>query len=164
MNTTITTIASEVGQALLAKKFKLVTAESCTGGWVSQAITSIAGSSDWFDRGFVTYSNQAKQDLLDVSAGTLSKYGAVSTQTAHEMAEGALKNSQANVSLSVTGIAGPDGGTPEKPVGYICFAIAIKNEIITLEQQFSGDREQIRKQSVEFILSTLLATVSSLYN
>ena len=123
-------IAQELGTALKVRGFVLALAESCTGGMVAQAVTSIAGSSTWFDRGFVTYSNTAKIDMLGVSAQTLEKFGAVSEQTAAEMALGclklsALKHDQTNLGGSITGIAGPDGGTADKPVGTVCFGIEI---------------------------------------
>lgn len=162
MNETITTIARDLGQALLAKKAFLSTAESCTGGWVAQAITAIPGSSMWFERGFITYSNLAKHEMLRVAEETLQKYGAVSEETAIEMAEGALAHSHADVSLSVTGIAGPDGGTSEKPVGYIWFAIAGNNKATqAFQKTFGGDRQAIREQAVEMILHALLDTLAA---
>src|ERR1035437_4219013 len=119
---TLTTLATLVGAKLRAKGLMLTTAESCTGGWVAQAVTAIAGSSAWFERGFVTYSDAAKQEMLGVSARTLAAHGAVSEQTARKMAIGALAHSHAQVALAITGIAGPDGGSAEKPVGTVCFA------------------------------------------
>jgi nicotinamide-nucleotide amidase len=110
-------LAKKLGQRLKAQGQKLVTAESCTGGWVAQVVTSVAGSSDWFERGFVTYSNDAKHDLLGVSQSTLKKHGSVSEETAREMARGALARSKGTLALAVTGVAGPGGGSPEKPVG-----------------------------------------------
>ncbi|OGT30226.1 MAG: hypothetical protein A3E87_00610 [Gammaproteobacteria bacterium RIFCSPHIGHO2_12_FULL_35_23] len=135
--------AEEAGRKLLASKQMLVTAESCTGGGVAYAITSIAGSSAWFDRGLVTYSNIAKEELLNVSSATLITEGAVSKQTAIEMALGALENNYATVSLSITGIAGPGGGTPSKPVGTVWFAWANK---IMLSNQASTIKNQIAFQ------------------
>jgi len=135
----------------------IVTAESCTGGWVAQELTAIAGSSAWFDRGFVTYSNEAKQEMLGVRAQTLKEHGAVSEQTAIEMAQGALERSRASVALAITGIAGPAGGTPAKPVGTVCFAWATKGRPARAEtKRFSGDREAVRRQSVEYSLATVL--------
>jgi nicotinamide-nucleotide amidase len=136
----------------------IVTAESCTGGWVSQVITQISGSSQWFERGFVTYTNLAKQEMLGVNAHTLEQFGAVSEQTAKEMAEGALNHSHAQISLAITGVAGPSGGTVEKPVGLVCFAwagtqVATRSEI----QYFSGDRETVRRQAVEHALNGVFA-------
>ena len=135
----------------------IATAESCTGGWVAQELTALAGSSAWFDRGFVTYSNEAKQEMLGVRAQTLKEHGAVSEQTAIEMAQGALERSRASVALAITGIAGPAGGTPAKPVGTVCFAWATKGRPARAEtKRFSGDREAVRRQSVEYSLATVL--------
>lgn len=139
------------------QRYTLVTAESCTAGLLAAEITSVSGSSDWFDRGFVTYSNLSKQEMLSVKAGTLEKFGAVSEETAREMAEGALQKSVATISLSVTGIAGPDGGTPDKPVGTVWFGWASKGlfESFALVQHFEGDRTSIRQQATQFALETL---------
>ena len=126
----------------------LVTAESCTGGWVAQAVTSIAGSSEWFERGFVTYSNAAKQELLGVKQATLKKHGAVSEETARAMARGALARSRGTIALAVTGVAGPGGGTAEKPVGMVCFAWATPDGVRSETRNFSGDRDAVRRQSV----------------
>jgi nicotinamide-nucleotide amidase len=155
-------MARRVGARLKERELKLATAESCTGGWIAQAVTSIAGSSEWFDRGFVTYSNQAKRELLGVRAATLSRYGAVSEQTAREMACGALKRSQAQVAIAVTGIAGPGGGTRKKPVGTVCFAWArTRRAPESLARRFSGSRDGIRRQSVAFALRGLLAMMDA---
>lgn len=142
---------------LKQRRYKLVTAESCTAGLLAAEITSVSGSSDWFDRGFVTYSNESKQEMLAVKSETLEKFGAVSEETAREMAEGALQKSHATISLSVTGIAGPDGGTPEKPVGTVWFAWASKGlfDTFSLVQHFEGDRTSIRRQATQFALETL---------
>lgn len=146
-------LAQEVGQALIAKKLMLSFAESCTGGLASVIITNIPGSSAWFDGGVVTYSNQAKQDLIGVSGESLRQYGAVSEQVASEMAIGLLKQGRADIVVSVTGIAGPDGGTSEKPVGTVCFAWASKNlPIKTQRSLFTGSRQEIRQQSVRAML------------
>jgi nicotinamide-nucleotide amidase len=141
----------------------LVTAESCTGGWVAQAVTSVAGSSDWFERGYVTYSNAAKREELGVSQYTLRRHGAVSEPTAREMARGALKNSRAalrhgrgGVALAVTGIAGPGGGTPGKPVGTVCFAWARGRRIRSETRRFRGGRGRVRRQSVIHALRGVL--------
>jgi len=132
----LTTLATELGALLKAHGYMLALAESCTGGMVAEVITSVAGSSAWFDRGFVTYSNQAKIDMLGVSEQTLENLGAVSEQVAVEMAFGALKHSQAHIAGSITGIAGPDGGTADKPVGTVCFAWAETNKpIVRCESQ-----------------------------
>ena len=153
----LTALATLIGAKLKAKGLMLATAESCTGGWVAQAITAIAGSSDWFERGFVTYSNASKQDMLGVSAATLAAHGAVSEQTAQEMAAGALRNSQAQVAVAITGIAGPSGGSPEKPVGTVCFAWVRGNGIPVAEtRRLEGDREGVRRQSVIVALQGLL--------
>lgn len=155
-------LATKLGQILKSKNLFLTTAESCTGGEVAQIITSVAGSSNWFERGFVTYSNQAKIDMLGVQLETLERYGAVSKETAIEMAQGALKHSQADVSLSVTGIAGPQGGTPLKPVGLVWFALSTKNQSQDYSQNFSGDRIAIRDQAAKFILEELLKYLDKL--
>jgi len=156
-NLTTSDAAAQLGQALKSNGFMLAMAESCTGGMVTEAITSIAGSSAWFDRGFVTYSNAAKIDMLGVSSATLEKFGAVSEQTAAEMAIGALKNSAAQIVGSITGIAGPDGGSPEKPVGTVCFAWAGKNlPISTCTHWFDGNRNDIRQQATIFMIAGLI--------
>ncbi len=144
-------------------RYKLVTAESCTGGLLAAEITSVSGSSDWFDRGFVTYSNLSKQEMLSVNAQTLEKFGAVSEETAIEMAEGALQKSNATISLSVTGIAGPEGGTPEKPVGTVWFGWASRGlfDTFALMQHFHGDRTSIRQQATQFALETLYKKLNS---
>jgi nicotinamide-nucleotide amidase len=154
---TLTTLATLVGSKLKAKGLMLATAESCTGGWVAQAVTVIAGSSEWFERGFVTYSNAAKMEMLRVKADTLRTHGAVSEQTAGEMAAGALARSRAQVAVAITGIAGPDGGSAEKPVGTVCFAWAMKSGAVSAEtRQFKGDRESVRRQSVLAALQGIL--------
>lgn len=141
-------LAAALGGKMKASGDVLATAESCTGGWVSQAVTAVAGSSDWFDRGFVTYSNAAKRELLGVHAETLAQHGAVSEQTAREMALGALARSKASVALSITGVAGPTGGSVEKPVGTVCFAWARAGLVRSESRHFPGDREAVRRQSV----------------
>jgi len=150
------TLASALGHALKQRGYLLTLAESCTGGMAAQAITSIAGSSDWFDRGFVTYSNSAKIEMLDVDNTTLETCGAVSEQTAAEMAIGALQNSHAQIAGSITGIAGPSGGSTEKPVGTVCFALVGNHlPMFTCTQQFTGNRTAIRQQATAFMLATL---------
>jgi len=134
----------------------LATAESCTGGWVSQAVTSVAGSSVWFERGYVTYSNAAKREALGVPPRTLDRYGAVSEQTAREMARGALRKSRAGIALAVTGIAGPGGGVPGKPVGTVCFAWARGRKIRSETKRFKGGRGRVRRQSVIHALRGVL--------
>lgn len=150
-------LAQEVGQVLKQKGLMLATAESCTGGWVAQTVTSVAGSSEWFDRGFVTYTNIAKREMLGVTTATLTRHGAVSERTARAMAEGALERSRAQVALAVTGIAGPAGGTPGKPVGTVWFAWAAKKRATASRMyMFSGDRQAIRRQAVATALAGLL--------
>jgi len=154
---TISTLAALVGARLNALHLTLATAESCTGGWVSMAVTSVAGSSQWFERGFVSYSNEAKEQLLGVSASTLASHGAVSEPVAVEMAQGALRHSLAQLAVAVTGVAGPGGGTPGKPVGTVCFAWAGPGaKIATSTRYFQGDREQVRRQSVIAALQGIL--------
>ena len=143
-------LAEQLGRLLKANGKTIATAESCTGGWIAQVITEVPGSSTWFDRGFVTYSNAAKVQMLDVSPQTLEDYGAVSTETAAEMAAGVLAHSDADVAVAVTGIAGPDGGTPEKPVGTVFIAWAHKNGVSkVVRKQWTGNRRQIREQTVK---------------
>ena len=149
-------LAKEVGARLKAARAMLVTAESCTGGWVAQALTSIAGSSDWFERGFVTYSNASKEELLGVKKKTLQAHGAVSEETAREMAEGALARAKGTLALAVTGVAGPGGGSRDKPVGMVCFAWADKKKTVVETRHFSGDRESVRRQSVVRALEGVL--------
>lgn len=151
-----------LGAALKTRGWVLTLAESCTGGWAAQTVTAISGSSAWFDRGFVTYSNTAKIEMLGVSPDTLKLHGAVSEQTAREMALGALRHSQAEIAVAITGIAGPDGGTAEKPVGTVWFAWAIKNGLVRSQiHRFSGDREAIRKQAVETAIQGVIALTLS---
>jgi nicotinamide-nucleotide amidase len=151
-------ICLELGNVLTKKKFRIALAESCTGGLVCQHLTNIPGSSVWFDRGFVTYSNESKIELLKVSQDTLLKFGAVSKEVASEMALGALNESHAQIALSITGIAGPSGGSIEKPVGTVFFAIAYQNKIIfNASKVFPGSRENIRESSCLFALNQVLA-------
>ena len=157
MTPSLENLALDVAGALAHRGLRLATAESCTGGWVAQALTAIAGSSAWFDRGFVTYSNEAKQDMLALPAETLRDYGAVSEETAGEMAVGALIHSQADVSLAITGIAGPSGGSPGKPVGTVCFAWCRYGSPPRIAREhFTGDREAVRRQAVVRALAGLL--------
>jgi nicotinamide-nucleotide amidase len=149
-------LARKVGGALKAKGLKLVTAESCTGGWVAMAVTAVAGSSDWFERGYVTYSNAAKREELGVSEATLRRHGAVSEATAREMAAGALKKGGGQVALAITGVAGPTGGTPDKPVGMVCFAWTDGSKMRSETKRFDGDRERVRRQSVVHALQEVL--------
>ena len=149
-------LAARVGRRLKRAGTLLVTAESCTGGWAAQAMTAIPGSSDWFERGFVTYSNAAKRELLGVKAATLKKHGAVSLQTAREMARGALRRSRAGVALAITGVAGPTGGSASKPVGTVCFAWARGRKMKSETRRFRGARQQVRRRSVEHALKGVL--------
>ena len=150
-------LSQQVGEQLLQQHRLLAVAESCTGGWVAKCLTDIAGSSQWFDRGFVSYSNAAKQAMLGVSGDTLETAGAVSEQTVREMAAGALENSLATVALAISGIAGPNGAMPDKPVGTVCFAwVMAGSEVIAETRHFEGDREAVRRQSVGFALQGLL--------
>lgn len=150
-------LAQQLGIVLLARGEWLTAAESCTGGWLAQSVTAIAGSSAWFDRGFVTYSNAAKVEMLDVPETTIERHGAVSEATARAMAQGALSHSRADWSVAITGVAGPAGGSPEKPVGTICFAWDWKDGGCEAQTcHFAGDRTAVREQSVRHALRGLL--------
>lgn len=162
MSNTFLDLAQHVGELLQARHLTLATAESCTGGQIAEVITTVPGSSNWFERGFVTYSNIAKREMLGVKAETLELYGAVSEQIAREMAEGALKRSHADLSIAVTGIAGPDGGTTDKPVGTVWFGWARKGfETLVQLRNFSGDRLAVRDQTVEFALREMIKSMQS---
>ncbi|HEX5640169.1 MAG TPA: CinA family protein [Burkholderiaceae bacterium] len=160
---TIQHLAQRLGAELRAQHFVLATAESCTAGGVAYAVTLVPGSSQWYDRGFVTYSNEAKMQVLGVSAAYLRDFGAVSEPVARAMAIGALTHSSAQVAVAVTGIAGPDGGTPAKPVGTVCFAWAIRRDVTmapwvkTATHRFDGDRAAVRTDSIVVALQTLVA-------
>ncbi len=149
-------LAARVGRALQEKGLLLATAESCTGGGVAQAITEIAGSSEWFDCGFIAYSNASKTELLDVPAALIAQFGAVSEEVAGAMAEGALANSNAHVSISTTGIAGPGGAVPGKPVGTVCFGWSMEHHGFTERLVFDGDRQSVREKTVVHSLQGLL--------
>ncbi len=150
-------LAAEIGEALKSHQHLLTLAESCTGGLASATVTGIPGSSAWFDSGYVVYSNRSKQDMLGVSERTILTYGAVSEETAREMALGALRSGRATIAASITGIAGPDGGTPGKPVGTVCFAWASHGgKPLSRTRVFNGDRHAIREQSVREALTNLL--------
>lgn len=162
MNDDLETLAATLGATLLARGAWLAAAESCTGGWLAQSVTAIAGSSAWFDRGFVTYSNAAKMDMLGVPATTLERHGAVSEATARAMAQGALAHSRADWAVAITGIAGPSGGSPDKPVGTVCFAWASKEGGCEAQTgHFSGDRAAVRRQSVRHALLGLLSRLDT---
>lgn len=153
-------LSAALGAKLAAAGKRLVTAESCTAGWIAKSVTDVAGSSQWFDSGYVTYSNEAKTRELQVSAETLVRHGAVSEATVREMAAGALRASGADVAIAVSGIAGPDGGGPGRPVGTVWFCTAQRRgpaiELDARMKRFAGDRDQVRRGSVEFALSLLL--------
>jgi nicotinamide-nucleotide amidase len=162
MSSTTPTLAAELGRALEARGWKVATAESCTGGLIAAAITGVSGSSGWFDRGFVTYSNEAKVDMLGVRAATLAAHGAVSEAAAREMATGALAQSGADLAVAVTGVAGPLGGTPQKPVGMVCVAWATREGgVDAVTHRFEGDRAAVREATVVAALSGLLGRVTS---
>lgn len=151
---------AELGRVLTDRGWRCVTAESCTGGGVANALTAVAGSSAWFDRGYVTYSNAAKQQVLGVRDTTLAAHGAVSEATAREMAAGALRAAAAEAAVAVTGIAGPDGGSADKPVGTVAFAWALAGHAAESEtRRFAGDRNAVRAQAVDHAISGLLARV-----
>jgi nicotinamide-nucleotide amidase len=149
-------LAAEVGAALKARDWMLTLAESCTGGGAAEAVTAVPGSSGWFERGFVTYSNQSKIEMLGVSPKTLKEDGAVSESTVREMARGALVHSHARIAAAISGIAGPDGGTPEKPVGTVCFAWAADKHLESETVYFKGNRKKVRRQAVEYALRGVL--------
>ncbi|HEY0267639.1 MAG TPA: CinA family protein [Methyloradius sp.] len=151
-------LASRLGELFKSEQRILALAESCTGGLCSNLVTDIAGSSAWFDSGYITYSNQAKIEILGVSDITLKSYGAVSEQTAIEMALGCLRNGRVNIAASITGIAGPTGGTPDKPVGTVCFAwVGLGLPTVSKTEHFNGNRQKIREQSASTALQGLIS-------
>ncbi|KNC07992.1 hypothetical protein AC790_18210 [Pantoea sp. RIT-PI-b] len=150
-------LSYRIGEQLKIRQATITAAESCTGGWIAKVFTDISGSSAWFERGFVTYSNQAKQQMVGVQVSTLEQHGAVSEPTVREMAVGAGKAAAAEYAIAVSGIAGPDGGTPDKPVGTVWFAIAgPEGRVLAQRKIFAGDRDAVRRQSVAWALQTLL--------
>jgi nicotinamide-nucleotide amidase len=152
------TLAGQVGALLLARQQDVAVAESCTGGWVAKCLTDIPGSSRWFERGFVSYSNAAKEQALGVAASVIETFGAVSRPTAEQMATGALHFSGAAMAVAITGVAGPDGGTPDKPVGLVWFARAQRGgALVAVQERFSGDREAVRRAAVATALRLMLA-------
>jgi nicotinamide-nucleotide amidase len=160
MDNALFQLAERLGHSLKANSYKIATAESCTGGWIAQALTEVPGSSAWFDRGFVTYSNNAKVQMLGVNPQTLAEYGAVSAEVAQQMAAGALANSEADWAIAVTGIAGPSGGGEEKPVGTVYIAWQNKDGFSKVEKsQFSGNRHQIRKQTVKKAIEGVIFSI-----
>ncbi|MEA5446001.1 nicotinamide-nucleotide amidohydrolase family protein [Gammaproteobacteria bacterium AB-CW1] len=156
------TLADNLGQRLLACGWRLVLAESCTGGWLAKCLTDVAGSSAWFERGWVSYSNSAKQDMLGVSATLLESHGAVSEAVVTAMARGARRAAGTELALAVSGVAGPDGGSDEKPVGMVCFGLADRNDSQAWTHYFSGDREAIRRASVAEGLRGLIESIPQL--
>jgi len=154
-------LAGEVSARLLAKGWIMASAESCTGGWIAKCCTDRAGSSAWFERGFVTYSNAAKQDMLGVDSATLVRAGAVSRAVALQMADGARHRAGVDIAVAVTGIAGPDGGTPEKPVGTVWFAWSTGARSESEQRLFAGDRDAVRRQAVAYALEGLIGRLES---
>ena len=162
MDTELNALSVTVGEALTARGWMLTTAESCTGGWIAEAVTATSGSSAWFDRGFVTYTNSAKVDMLGVSPVTLATAGAVSEATVAEMAQGALEHSAAQLAVAVSGVAGPGGGTLAKPVGMVCLAWAQRGQPSRARTlQLPGDRAAVRRQSVIHALRGLIELTNS---
>lgn len=149
-------LVQQLATALLARGWMLATAESCTGGLIAGACTDLAGSSAWLERGFVTYSNAAKTQMLGVDAALIAQHGAVSEPVARAMAQGALVHAQAQVALAVTGVAGPGGGSPEKPVGTVWFGWAFDGRVVSEVQRFAGDRAAVRQATVQHSLQRLL--------
>lgn len=155
-------LAERLGEALGCRGMMLTTAESCTGGWVGEVLTGVPGSSQWFDRGFITYTNISKQEMLGVRAETLTRHGAVSEATVREMVTGALEHSRAQAAVAISGVAGPGGGTPEKPVGTVCFGWGLRGaEIRTERLHFDGDRRDVRAQSVAHAIAQMLAMIEA---
>ncbi|BEU98192.1 CinA family protein [Acidovorax sp. DW039] len=152
---------TQISSTLLARGWMLATAESCTGGMIAAACTDLAGSSQWFERGFVTYSNEAKTDLLGVPAALIAAHGAVSEPVAHAMAAGAVARSRAQVAVAVTGIAGPTGGSADKPVGTVWFGWAVNGHITTATRRFDGDRAAVRQQTLAWACERLNALINA---
>jgi nicotinamide-nucleotide amidase len=158
----ISLLTQQLADLLKSKKWMIATAESCTGGQLSATMTDIPGSSKWFERGFVTYSNKAKHEILGVKLKTLNQFGSVSSEVAEEMARGALKKSHAQISISITGIAGPQGATPDKPIGTVFFGISSQKSFIQVfHKRFRGDRITIRTKATIFALITLINFLKS---
>ena len=157
-----TSLTEELAKILLKNQWRLTTAESCTGGLVAASLTALAGSSEWFERGYVTYSNDSKSEDIGVDAHLIQDHGAVSIQVAKAMAVGAKQSSNSNIALSITGIAGPTGGSKEKPVGTVCFAWILNNDQVFSETKlFTGNRSEIRDAASEFALSQLTRLLSN---
>ncbi len=161
MNTDPEKLTTELASALLLGQQKICAAESCTGGLIAKALTDLAGSSDWFERGFVTYSNEAKSEMLAVPASLIEDYGAVSEAVATAMASGALRHSRADFSVAVTGVAGPGGGSDDKPVGTVWIAVASSEQMIAKRYQFEGDRQAVRGATMQTAIELLLDLVES---
>jgi nicotinamide-nucleotide amidase len=157
-------LATELGQLLLRKKWTITTAESCTGGGIAYWLTAIPGSSAYVDRGFITYSNKAKQQLLAVRSATLLQFGAVSEETVREMAQGAAKAAGAELAIAVSGIAGPEGGSAYKPVGTVCFGFYVEGQTISSQRVFAGDRQQVRQQAIDYALQHSIELLTAIVN
>jgi nicotinamide-nucleotide amidase len=159
---TLDELAAALGTTLKSRGLKIATAESCTGGWVGQAITSVSGSSEWYDRGFICYSNASKHEMLGVPGEILDRFGAVSEETVRAMAVGALAHSRAQTALAVSGVAGPSGGTRDKPVGTVCLGWALPDGSVVSETRFfPGDRQAVRRRSVETALARLIDSLTN---
>lgn len=154
-------LTESLAQLLTGSGLSITAAESCTGGLIAKTLTDLAGSSEWFERGFITYSNQAKIDMLDVEERALEQFGAVSLEVAAQMARGALAHSRADLAVAVTGIAGPGGGSVEKPVGLVCFGFALEDQLLTIKQQFDGGRAQVRQASLMFALENVVTLLKT---
>lgn len=157
MNDAIRALCERLAQELQARGWMLATAESCTGGMIAAACTDLSGSSNWFERGFVTYSNDAKTELLGVDAGLIAQHGAVSEVVARAMAFGAVRHAHAQVGIAVTGVAGPTGGTPQKPVGTVWFGFQVDGQLTSEMRRFDGDRAAVRTATVQHALERVLA-------
>ncbi|HKJ18679.1 MAG TPA: CinA family protein [Xanthomonadales bacterium] len=159
MTDSVDNLVVRLAEQLVANGWKMAAAESCTGGWISKVCTDVPGSSAWFERAFITYSNEAKNQMLGVDEKLLLEFGAVSREVAEAMAEGAAANAPVQVSVAVTGVAGPDGGSDEKPVGTVWFAWSVDQKIVSECCRFDGDREAVRRQTVEHALERLFSLV-----
>jgi nicotinamide-nucleotide amidase len=154
-------LVQQLATELLQRGQRVCTAESCTGGLIAKSFTDLAGSSDWFDRGFVTYSNAAKSEMLTVPAALIEDYGAVSEAVANAMASGALRHSEADYAVAVTGVAGPGGGSAEKPVGTVWIAVASVDQLVARRHLFAGDRGAVRAATLVSAIEALLELLSA---
>jgi nicotinamide-nucleotide amidase len=154
-------LVTRLAQSLLVRQWTLATAESCTGGLIAATCTDLAGSSQWFERGFVTYSNEAKSEMLSVDAALIGAHGAVSEVVARAMAHGAVRHSRAQVAVAVTGVAGPTGGSPDKPVGTVWFGFMVDGRLSSEMRRFDGDRAQVRTQTVAHALRGLISLLDT---